>query len=172
MHIVIAVIGIITAVYFFIMRARNAAEMTHELMDMADDVRAAARRLGFRRNKAQHPMDAIEDANTAAATVAVSYLELDDLPTAEQRQKVVVSLQSALEVDKTEAEELMVLGRWLMTQCNGAQPAVTRASRTLYKLTGGDIGPLLDILSAASTDPISDKQRDALEEVKRAFRIT
>jgi len=172
MHIVLGIIGLITAAYIFVIRARNAAEMTHELMDMADDVRAAARRLGFRRNKAQHPMDAVEDPNTAAATVAVAYLELDDLPTAEQRAKLMVALQSGLEVDKSGAEELMVLGRWLMNQCNGAEPAVTRAARALFKLTGGDVGPLMEILAAASTEPISDKQRDALAEVKRAFRLT
>ena len=172
MHIVLGVIALVTTAYFLVLRARNAAEMSHELLDMADDVRAAARRLGFRRNKAQHPMDAVEDPNTAAAAIAVSYLELDDLPTAEQRGNVLVALQSALEVDKSQAEELMVLGRWLMTQCNGPVPAITRAARNLYRMTGGDPGPMMQILTAASTDPISDKQRDALGEIKRAFRIT
>ena len=50
MHLVIAALGILTAVYFFVIRARGAAEMTSELIDMAADVRAAARRLGFRPN--------------------------------------------------------------------------------------------------------------------------
>ena len=45
MHIVLGILGLLTAVYIFVMRARGAAEMTHELLDIADDVRAAARRL-------------------------------------------------------------------------------------------------------------------------------
>ena len=171
MHIVIAVLGILGAVYFFVMRARGAAEMTSELLDVADDVRAAARRLGFRRNKAMHPVDAIEDPNTAAATVAVAYMELDGMPTEERRQALVLAMQSQLEIDKTEAEEQMVLGRWLMNECQGAQPAITRAARCLYKLTGGDIGPLMEILKPISGDPMGDHQREALEEVRRAFRI-
>ena len=65
----------------------------------------------------------------------------------------------------------MILGRWLMNECHGAEPAVTRASRQLFKLTGGDIGPLMEILKHASADPLSDQQREALEEIKRAFRI-
>lgn len=171
MHIVVAVLGILGAVYFFVMRARNAAEMTSELLDMADDVRAAARRLGFRRMKAMHPVDAIEDPNTAAATVAVAYMELAGMPTEETRNALIVAMQSNLQVDKTEAEELLVLGRWLMNECQGADPAVARASRCLYKLTSGDIGPLMEILKSVSADPLGDRQREALDDIRRAFRI-
>jgi len=171
MHIVIAVIGIITAVYFFVMRARNAAEMTSEILDMADDVRAAARRFGFRRNKAAHPVDAVEDANTAAATVATAFLELHGLPTEETKNGLLVSMQSELEISKSDAEELLILGRWLMNECNGPEPAITRASRQLFRLTDGDIGPLMEILKSASANPLSDRQREALDEIRRAFRI-
>ena len=172
MHIVIAVAGIATAIYLIVIRARNAAEITHELMDVADDVRAAARRLGFRRNKALHPVDAIEDPNTAAATVAMAYLELHGLPTEETRNALSRSLQSSLEVPMTEAEELMILGRWMVNECQGPAPAIARASKRLFTLTKGDIGPLLTILTAISSDPLSDRQRDALDDIKRAFRIT
>jgi len=172
MHIVLAIAGIATAAYLIIIRARNAAEITHELMDVADDVRAAARRLGFRRNKAQHPVDAIDNPNTAAATVAVAYLELHGYPTEETRQALLRSLQSALEVPLKEAEELTILGRWLMNECNGAPAAITRGSKRLYTLTKGDIGPLLTILDAISSNPLSDQQREALDDIKRAFRIT
>ena len=171
MHIVIAAVGILTAVYIFVLRARNAAEMTSELMGMADDVKAAARRLGFRRVKAAHPVESVEDPNTAAATVAIAYLELHGLPTEEKKNALLRALQSELEVSLKDAEELVVLGRWLMTECQGPEPAIGRASRRLYKLTGGDIGPLLKILTEVSEEPLSDKQRDALDDIRNAFRI-
>ncbi|AZQ66852.1 hypothetical protein EF888_06690 [Silicimonas algicola] len=170
MHIIAAVLALLAGVYIFVNRARNAAEMTHELMGVADDVRAAARRLGFRRNKAQHPVEAIEDPNTAAVTVATAFMELHGLPTEERRQALVRSIQSELEVGLPEAEELMILGRWLMTQCNGPEPAITRASRQLCKLTKGDMGPLLEMLKAVSADPLTEKQREAIEEIRRIFR--
>ena len=66
---------------------------------------------------------------------------------------------------------MMVLGRWLMTECQGPAPAITRTSRRLSKLTDGDIGPLMEILSAISDDPLSDTQKDALDDIKRAFHI-
>ena len=171
MHIVIAAIGILAGLYFFVMRAKNAADMTSELLDVADDVRAAARRFGFRRNKAAHPIEAIEDANTAAATVAMAYMELQGLPTEETRNALIKSLQSELQVTKPDAEELLILGRWLMNECNGPEPAIPRASRQLYKLTAGDIGPLMEILKSVTGDPLGDRQREALDDIKRAFRI-
>ncbi len=172
MHIVIGVIGLITAVYFFVLRARNAAEMTHELMDMADDVRAVARRLGFRRIKAQHPVDAIEDPNTAAATLAVAYMELHGMPTETTHEALLKSMQSSLEIDLKEAEEQIILGRWLVNECKGPSPAISRAAKRLYQLTSGDIGPLLDILGSVTADPASEQQTEAIHEIKRAFRIT
>lgn len=171
MHIAIAAIGILTAVYFFVIRARNAAEMTHELLDVADDVRAAARRLGFRRTQAVHPVDGIDDPNTAAATVAMAYLELHGLPTEETGNKLLQSLQHRLEVPLKDAEELMILGRWLMNECQGPQPAIARAARRLYRLTGGNPGPLLDVIGDISEEPLTDRQRDALDDIRTAFRL-
>ena len=172
MHIVIGVIGLVTAVYFFVIRARNAAEMTHELMDMADDVRAAARRLGFRRKYAAHPIDAVEDPNTAAATLAVAYMELHGMPTEKTRAALLQSMQSALEIDLKEAEEQLILGRWLVNECKGPSPAISRAAKRLFQLTSGEIGPLLDILGSVTADPPSEQQTEAIHEIKRAFRIT
>lgn len=171
MHIVIAVLGILTAVYIFVLRARNAAEMTQELLGVADDVRAAARRLGFRRARAQHPMEAVEEPDIAAATVAAGYMELHGLPTQETRDTLLRSLQSAYGVDLGKAQELSVLGRWLMSECGGAQPAIARAAKKLYALGGRDVGPLLEVLKSISSDPLSDRQREALAEIRTAFRL-
>jgi hypothetical protein len=110
--------------------------MTHELLDMADDVRAAARRFGFRRNKDMHPVEAIDDPNTAAATVASAYFELDGLPTENTRADLLSAMQSHLEIDKPETDDLLVLGRWLMNECQGAQPAVTRQIAKLENWVG------------------------------------
>ena len=171
MHIVIGVLGLVTAVYIFVLRARNAAEMTNELMGMADDVRAAARRLGFRRKKAIHPVEAIDDPNTAAATIATAYLELHGLPTEDTRADLLRAMQSALEIDLKEAEEQLILGRWLVNEYNGPVPAIARAARRLYKLTGGKAGPLLDILGSITAVPASEHQADATQEIRRVFRL-
>lgn len=171
MHIVLGIIGLLTAAYFLIIRARNAAEMTGEFMEIADDVRAAARRFGFRKKYEQHPVEAIEEPNIAAVTVATAYLEMHGLPTEETRTALSDAVQVTLDVSAKDAEELMVLGRWLMNESGGAQPAITRASKKLYALGARDVAPLMEILKPISSDPLSDQQREALHEIKRAFHI-
>lgn len=175
MPILIAIVGAIGAVIFWTIRARNAADAGGEIVDMANDVRLAARRFGFRRKTGQHPVEDIEDSNMAIAAIAVSFLELDDYPSQEQRIAMMRSLQANLRIDLNATEEMTVLGRWFMNQCNGPDAAIDRIARKLSKLSGpASITPLMKILQDmldASDAELNDRQREALAGIKRAFRI-
>ncbi|MGI9394097.1 MAG: hypothetical protein ACR2OY_05580 [Boseongicola sp.] len=170
MPFVVAALAGLAAVYFFVIRARSAAEMTTELLDVADDVRAAARRFGFRRHHERHPVDSVDDRNLAIAIVAVAYMEMNGLPTEDTKCSLLKALQRELNIDLKEAEELSILGRWLMNECRGATPAIARASRRLYQLDK-DITPLMGILKDLSDTRLGDQQSDALHDIKRAFHI-
>lgn len=157
MPVLMAILGIIGAAYFWTQRARNARYMLGDVGDMANDVRLATRRFGFTRKMNVHPVESIE---------------LDDLPTAEQRQLLQVQLRSKLRADADEAEEMEVLGRWFMSECGGADPAIARLSRKLYKIGGAEqMEPLMDVLKSTVKDGLSDRQRDALEDITRAMRV-
>ncbi|SMX38015.1 hypothetical protein [Octadecabacter ascidiaceicola] len=171
MPFLIALLGVIGAAYFWAQRARNARDMVGDVADMANDVRLAARRFGFTRKMNVHPVESIEDPRLAIAAIGSAFLELDDLPTAEQRKLLQVQIRAKLRASAEEAEEMEVLGRWFMTECGGAEPAVARLSRKLYKLGGSEqLEPLLDLLQA-SVSNLSDRQRDAIEDIKRAMRL-
>ena len=165
--------GAVLAIYFFIIRARNAAGVATELVEMASDVRLAARRFGFIRKSNQHAVDGIEDARLAMAGLAVSFLELDDYPTQEQRDALLRALQTEFGISKDDATEMMVLGRWLMNECGGVSPAVSRLSRKLCKMDGAAaITPVMALVQAGVGEAgLGKAQLDALEDVKRAFRI-
>ena len=172
MPFLIALVGIIGAVYYWTNRARNARDVAGEVMDMANDVRLAARRFGFKRQSNLHPVESIEDPRLAIASIATCFIELDGLPTQEDRKRLSVQLRSRLRADAVEAEEMEVLGRWFMAECGGADPAISRLSRKLYKLGGTEqMEPLIDILKQAVVSDLSDKQRDALDDIQRAMRI-
>ncbi len=74
------------------------------------------------------------------------------------------------------AEEMTTLGHWFVSECGGAEPAITRLARKLYKLDGANsFEPLLSILNttmAAGSGALNAAQRGALDEVKCAFRIS
>lgn len=59
MPFLIALLSIVSAVAFFIIRSRNTLNAARDLAGMADDVRLAAHRFGFRRKSNVHPVDAL-----------------------------------------------------------------------------------------------------------------
>ncbi|MCF2904320.1 hypothetical protein L0666_04925 [Octadecabacter sp. CECT 8868] len=171
MPFIIALLGIVGAAYFWAQRARNARDVVGDVADMANDVRLAARRFGFSRKLNVHPVESIEDPRLAIASIATAFIELDDLPTAEQRQLLTVQIRSVLRANAEETEEMEVLGRWFMTECGGAEPAIARISRKLYKLGGAEqMDPLMTVLKGSVTS-LSDRQREALEDITRAMRV-
>ncbi len=177
MPYIIAVMGLLIGAYFWIQRARMAAEATQDLVGVAQDVLAAAKRFGFRRKLNLHPVESLEDPDVAIAGAGVAFLELGGLPSAEQQDKLIASLQSHLGQGQNKAEEAAILGRWLVAESGGAQQGLERLVRRLHKLSGAQaFQPLMAVLkdvAAASRDGnVSTRQREALEEIARLFRIT
>ncbi len=176
MPIILGLIGAITVAFIWIMRMRNAAEMTHEIAGVAQDVLAAARRLGFRRRLDTHPVDSIEEPPLAIGALAIAFLELGGLPTAEQQDALLKSLQAHTGQGMKDAEETLILGRWLVNEANGPQPAIARLSRRLAKIDrAGSFTPLMavlnDVAASGRNAAVSDRQKDALDEIARAFKI-
>jgi hypothetical protein len=177
MPYLVALLGLIGAAAFWMYRIRMAKDAMNDLAGVAQDVMAAARRFGFRRNKALHPVENLEDANVAIAGAGLAFLELSGLPTAEQQDALLVSLQSHLGQDRATTEEAMVLGRWLVAQSGGATPGLARLSKRLYRLKGAAaLAPLMtvlnDVAASGRDGKLSDHQREALEDITRTFRLS
>lgn len=140
-------------------------------VDTATTLRNAPRRLAFRKQTRAHPVEGIDDPRIAICGIAQAFIELDDLPTKEQRQKLHVLLRTKLRCEEEEAAEMEVLGRWLLTQCNGAKPAIPRLARRLNKIQSDTSWDLLqDILASLVEADLSEAQRDAIGDIKLAFR--
>ena len=146
-----------------------------EALDAAGDavttIRNAPRKLAFRKQTKAHPVEGIDDPRIAICALGQAFIELDDLPTKEQRQTLHRVLRTKLNCGDAEAGEMEVLGRWLLTQCNGAKPAVSRLSRRLMKIDGDDSWDLLqDILMDLVQGELSAGQTDVIADMRLAFR--
>lgn len=148
----------------------NPRDAIHTAQDVATTIRNAPRRLAFRRQTNAHPVEGIDDHRIAIGVIAQSFVELDDLPTKEQRQTVYVILRSKLRCTEDEADEIVTLGRWLIDQCKGPNPAITRISRRLYKIDGDASWDLLqDILAHLVTGDLSQRQIDSIDDIRLAL---
>ena len=175
MHIILGLIGLATAVYFIVIRARNAAHVATDVADMANDVRLAARRFGFKRKTNVHPVETIDDPNLAIAAIATAFVEMDDLPTKDQRDALEAALQGTLNMSAQDTHEALILGHWFVSECHGPETAVPRLARKLTKLDAqSSFEPLLSVVTAtakAGSGDLNAKQREALDDIRRAFRI-
>ncbi|MBK4215456.1 hypothetical protein JJJ17_05900 [Paracoccus caeni] len=178
MPFLIGILGLLAAAGFWAWRIRNAAHVSRDLADMAGDVVSAARRLGFRRRANIHPVESVEEPELAIAALGVAFMELSALPNQEQHQALSRSLQQNCDVSATRADELMIVGRWLVSECKGPQSAIPRLTKRLYRLDQTGFQTLLAVLNdvgqsatGQSADGLSPRQRDALEEIARIMRI-
>lgn len=173
MPILIALVAAIGGALFWYYRIRMTADAASDLADMASDVIGAARRFGFRRRAGVHPVESIEDERLAAGALSVAFLNLGARQTDEDRGRHLRAMQSHLQMSKTEAEEVLILGQWLVNECHGASAAVERIGKKLMRLAGSDAldHPLLVVQEVAGEmGGLTDAQRDALHDLKNIFR--
>lgn len=175
MPVILAILAAAGAVVFWLYRARMAGEVAQELAGAAADVLNAARRLGFRRQANQHPAEGVAKPDLAIGALAVAFLELDSLPSADQQAALARSLSGRLGVAADRAEEIIVLGRWLVTECHGPQAAIERLAKRLYRIDGSaSLEPLMGVLgdvAQAGRGVLSDRQKEALTDIARHLRI-
>jgi hypothetical protein len=175
MPFLIAIISAAGILYFWMMRARNAADAAHDVLDMANDVRLAARRFGFKRRGKLHPVEGVDDPDILCTGIAASLFELDTLLTSEIHQSLVVRIQSRFNVNLSDAEEMMIFARWLSAQSPSRDAAISRMARRLYKLNGSDsLDDLMDLVTGtfeANGAQPSQRQTEALQDISRALKV-
>ncbi len=174
MPVILALLGLVMAAGVWAWRIRMASQVSRDLADMAGDVISAARRLGFRRRMNVHPVDSIEEPPLAIAGIGIAFLELSALPTAEQQRELTDSIVRNCSESQTRAEELMIVGRWLVSECKGPQTAIPRLTKRLYQLDKGAFQPLLAVLNdvGQAGGGLSPRQRDALDDISRGMKLS
>lgn len=173
MPLLAAILGAVIAAAVWYWRLRAAGMAARELTGMAADVLGAARALGFRRRANVHPVDSVEDPALAVAAIGIAFLELDGLPSREDQQRLARSIGRHTDNAMPKTEEMMIVGRWLVNECHGAQPAISRLTRRLARLDAAGFQPLLSVLNdvAQGAGGMSEKQRESLDEIGRLMKL-
>jgi hypothetical protein len=175
MPFLIAIITAAGALYFWTMRARNAADAAHTVIDMAKDVRLAARRFGFTQKTNIHPVESTDDPQVLATALSTIFFELEGYPSADTQRALMVRIQNRFNMNIDAAEELLIFSKWLADQCQSPLAGITRISRRLYKLAGSDaIDDVMDLISGTlentGQEP-SQHQIEALQDISRGLHV-
>ena len=170
MPVIMVILGAVGAAIWWWIR-NNPRDALDAAQDMATTVVNAPRRMAFRKQTNAHPVEGIDDPRIAICGIAQAFIELDDLPTKDQRDKLHVLLRTKLRCDEAEAEEMEVLGRWLQGQCQNPEAAITRLARRMRKIDGAASADLLeDVLGSLVSGTLSARQQSALTEIGQVLR--
>ncbi len=175
MPFILALLGAAAAVFFYMNRARNVAHAASEIADVANDVRLAIRRFGFKRRANTHPVDDIDSVGLAVAGVALSFVSLDGLPTQNDQDMIQRTLETRYGMNESASQEALVRGRWFISECGNATMAFERITKRLFKIGGVEsLEGLMAVLSATAAPgetPFTTRQSEAISDVKRIFRL-
>lgn len=175
MHILIglaAVLGVLLAWYWRFKMAREAAG---ELIGVAEDVRAAARRFSYRRKHKTHPIDAVEDPRLAAAGAALAIAAMDQPLSRAELEAASEGAEQVFGVSGQEAAEIAAFGRWIAGQANTEEEAVRRLTAVVHREAGPDAGPdlvtLVRQVATADGGPLGEREEQALDRIRHAFAM-
>ena len=170
MPVFIAILAALGGLLWWWIRS-NPRDALHVASDAVTIARNAPRKIAFRRQTREHPVEGVDDPRLAVATIGEAFIQLDDLPSREDRARLQIKLRRLYGLSAEDAEEMDVLARWLLEQCGGAQAAIARVGRRLYKIDGDAAwDELTGVLDAVTGDGPSQRQEDAIADLRLALR--
>ena len=175
MHIIAALIAIATAIGVWYWRAKMAREAGGEILDAANDVRLAARRLMYKRKHNTHPADSVDDARLAASGIVVAIATMDAPISQAEISALSKAAQDTFDVSEREALDMVSFGRWIADQCGTPGEAVRRLSKVVAKLAGAEAAPdlvaMISDVATADGRELGEEEMDAIATVRRALGV-
>lgn len=177
MPVLLAILGILGAAALWYWRFRMAKDAAGDLIDAARDVRAAARRFGFRRQTHVHPADAVEDPRLAAAGIALAVASIDGPHTRGELDALATECRARFGVGADEATDMVAFGRWVAGQCGTPEEAVRRLGRVVRKHAFDAGEDLLELTRAvASADhpegaELGERETRAMNQLADIFGL-
>lgn len=171
MHILLAIIAVLGAAAFWLYRIRNAADNTRVVLEAAHDVKAAARRFGFRTRANQHPVEGIDDPRVSAAALLVLTAETDGGISKAEQDAILDQLESVFKMSAAEADDLYLFSKWLANQSSNPDDMIRRLVKATVHLGGRDTIPeliqMVTLVGNADTGTLTDDTIHIIEKLKQ-----
>jgi len=171
MHILLAVLAIAVGIGVWIWRAQMAARAASDLLETADDIRAAVRRFGFNRKAKSSPHDGIPDPRLAAAGILAAFANMEGGLGREEIAAIAEECRRAFGCDAEEAAQIGAYGRWLAQQSANMDETVRRIARNLQDMLTAEekeqLFGMIERVASINGGGLSDAQRYTLDQLAR-----
>lgn len=176
MHIIAILIALVGGLAVWYWRIKMAREAGSQVLDAANDVRLAARRLMYKHKHNTHPADSVEDPRLAASGIAVAVATMDAPISQAEIAALTRGACEIFDISEREALDMVSFGRWVSDQCGTNDEAVRRLVKVVAKQAGPEAGPDLvrlvsDVATAGGHD-LGAEEADALDTIRRGLGMT
>ncbi len=176
MHIILGLLTLIGVIALWVWRARMAGEASREVVDASEDVQAAFRRYGYRRQAGKHPAENLDDPRLAAAGMMAAIARLEGDMSTERMNAIRVECRASFRLGDKEADEIAAFGRWLAEQSKDPDDAVRRLLKIVRDKAPREahedmIAMLTRVASVEGGGP-NDLQKDSIARVRRGLGLS
>lgn len=175
MHILLGLLSAAGLIAFYLYRARQAAEVAHDLGEAAATARGAVRRFFWRRRTQIEQTKTLDDPALAASTMMCALAQSDSLMTERERAAILAQMARTFEIEGREAEELFAQARWLTNEMRELDGFLRRLARPVNaRCTPAEKAELIEMLEAvASADgPPDALQSDAIRRLSQQLGLS
>lgn len=176
MHVILGILGVLSAVALWYWRFKAAQDAAGEVANAANDARLAIRRFGYMRRHKAHPADCVEDPRLAAAGIVAAIAGMDAPLSQAEIDRLTAEAGAVFGVDAAEAVDIAAFGRWIAGQCNSPEEAVRRLVKVVRDKAGAEAGPdllaMVDSVATADGGPLDSREIDALVAIRRGLGMT
>lgn len=165
MHILIAILGILTAIGVWAWRLHMAREGARHALDAARAAANAPRRLAFKYKAGRGGLSVVEDPREAAAIMMMEVARARGGPLTERQARIIdQEIMETFHMSAEEADELSAHAAWVTNTAPSPQEAMRKLS--LLIVNAPQLGPKevvdLDAMLVAVSEAEGTPTRDQL----------
>ncbi|MEO1101273.1 MAG: hypothetical protein AAFW65_05450 [Pseudomonadota bacterium] len=139
MHILIAIIGIVTAISVWYWRIKMISDAARGGADLAKSAANLPRRLKFKRQAGQGGLKLVDDPREAAAIIMLEIARAGGEVSRDHKAVMTEQMVRDFELSQDDAEALIAHAAWLTRNAPAAHAVISRMSDFVLRVPG--IGP-------------------------------
>ena len=163
MHILLAIIGILSAAAIWWWRLKMMGAAARDVAKGAKTVANMPRRFGFQRRANRGALDASDDPREAAMAIMLEVAKAAEAPGETQTDLMIDRARRTFSVTEAEAEEYLHRANWFVRQARTPDQLIRRMAGVLRKTVGPeqhtDVAEILEDLALADGQPTPEQTR-------------
>lgn len=136
MHIILGLLGLVSAIGFIIWRIHTAAQVAREVADAAGELANLPRKMRFKTKAGKRGVDVIDDPREAAAALVFGAAAAKGDPGPQDKAAMAHRLAELFEIPEADAAELLARAAWHVGVLNDPLNAVSKLTDRLVREVG------------------------------------